>query len=130
MVRPSNLRRAEIFYLLKNVDKSSKVHPAFYPVGKGVIFSGRATAASLVSLLLTTRRTRKYVIQFCNSSSSFIDTTARCGLWPIEQCHSIFSYLPPTLSIFSLPALEELFLFPLSILSWPFPFASSLPVLE
>jgi len=29
-------------------------------------------------------------------------------LWAlaVEQCSSIFSYLPPTLSIFSLPALE------------------------
>ena len=43
-------------------------------------------------------------------SSSSIGTTAHCGLWPAEQCPSIFSYLPPTLSIFSLPALEDLFL--------------------
>jgi hypothetical protein len=42
----------------------------------------------------------------------------------------IFSYLPPTLSIFSLPALEDLFLLPLSIFSWAFPFFSSLPGLE
>ena len=56
------------------------------------------------------------------SSSSSIGTTAHCGLWPIEQCPSIFSYLPPTLSIFSLPALEDLFLLPLSIPSWVFPF--------
>jgi len=41
-----------------------------------------------------------------------------------------FSYLPPTLSIFSLPALEDLFLLPLSIFSLVFPFFSSLPVLE
>ena len=41
----------------------------------------------------------------------------------------IFSYLPPTLSIFSLPALEDLFLLPLYIFSWFFPFFSSLPVL-
>ena len=59
-----------------------------------------------------------------------IGTTAHCGLWPVEQCPSIFYYLPPTLSIFSLPALEDLFLLPLSILSWVFPFFSSLPVLE
>ena len=59
-----------------------------------------------------------------------IDTTAHCGLWPVEQCPSIFSCLPPTLSIFSIPALEDLFLLPLSILSWVFPFFSSLPVLE
>ena len=69
----------------------------------------------------------------CNksaSSSSSIGTTAHCGLWPVEQCPSIFPYLPPALSIFSLPALEDLFLLPLSILSWVFPFFSSLPVLE
>jgi len=63
-------------------------------------------------------------------SSSSIGTTAHCGLWPVEQCPSIFSYLPPTLSIFSLPALEDLFLLPLSIFSWVFPFFSSLPILE
>jgi len=41
---------------------------------------------------------------------SSIGTTAHCGLWPVEQCPSIFSYLPPTLSIFSIAALEEVFL--------------------
>ena len=65
-----------------------------------------------------------------SSSSSSIGTTAHCGLWPVEQCPSILSYLPPTLSIFSFPALEDLFLIPLSIFSWVFPFFSSLPVLE
>jgi hypothetical protein len=59
-----------------------------------------------------------------------IGTEAHCGLWPVEQYPSIFSYLPPTLSIFSLPALEDLFLLSLTILSWVFPFFSSLPVLE
>ena len=63
-------------------------------------------------------------------TSSSIGTTAHCGLWPVEQCPSIFSYLPPTLSIFSLLALEDLFLLPLSIFSWVFPFFSSLQVLE
>ena len=62
--------------------------------------------------------------------SSSIGTTAHCGLWPVQQCPSIFSYLPPILSIFSLPALEDLFLLPLSIFSWVFLFFSSLPVLE
>ena len=57
-----------------------------------------------------------------SSSSSSTGTTAHCGLWPVEQCPSIFSYLPPTLSIFSLPALEDLFLLPLSIFSWVFHF--------
>jgi hypothetical protein len=28
-----------------------------------------------------------------------IGTAARCGLWPVEQYPSIFSYLSPTLSI-------------------------------
>jgi hypothetical protein len=44
------------------------------------------------------------------TSSSSVGATARCGLWPVEQYHSIFSYLSPTLSIFSLPTLEDLFL--------------------
>jgi hypothetical protein len=34
-----------------------------------------------------------------SSSSSSIGTTAHCGLWPVEQDPSIFSYLSPTLSI-------------------------------
>ena len=63
------------------------------------------------------------------SSSSCIGTTAHCGLLPVEQCPSIFSYLPPALSIFPLPALEDLFLLPLSTFSFTIPF-SSLPVLE
>ena len=41
-----------------------------------------------------------------------------------------FTHLPPTLCIFSLPAIEDLFLLPLSIFSWVFPLFSSLPVLE
>ena len=65
-----------------------------------------------------------------SSSSSSIGTTAHCGLWPVEQCPSIFFYPSPTLSIFSLPALEDLFLLSLSIFSWVFPFFSSPPVLE
>ena len=65
-----------------------------------------------------------------SSSSSSTGTTSHCGLCPVEHHPSIFSYLPPTLSIFSLPALKDLFLLPLSILSWVFPFFSSLPVLE
>ena len=44
--------------------------------------------------------------------------------------NNVLPYLPPSLSIFSLPALEDLFLLPLSIPSWFFPFSSSLPVLE
>ena len=58
-----------------------------------------------------------------------IATTAHCGLWPVKQYPSILPYLSPTLSIFSLPALEDLYLLPLSILPWVFPFISSLPVL-
>jgi hypothetical protein len=51
------------------------------------------------------------------SSSSSVGPTARCGLWPVEKYLSIFPYLSTTLSIFSLPALEDLFLLLLSILS-------------
>ena len=64
------------------------------------------------------------------ASSSSIGATACCELWPVEQCPSILSYLSPTLTIFSLPGLEDLFLLLLSILSWVFLFVSSLPVLE
>jgi hypothetical protein len=63
-------------------------------------------------------------------SSSSVGATARCGLWPVEQYLSIFPYLSPTLSIFSLPTFEDLFLLLLSILSWVFLFVSSLPVLK
>jgi len=52
---------------------------------------------------------------YFTSSFSSIGTTARCGLWPVEQCPSILSYLSPTLSIFSRPALEDLFILFLSI---------------
>jgi hypothetical protein len=52
------------------------------------------------------------------------------AVWLVEQYISIFPYLSPTLSIFSLPALEDLFLLLLSILSWVSLFVSSLPVLE
>ena len=37
--------------------------------------------------------------EYWDSSSSSIGTTAHCGLWPVEQCPSIFSYLPPTLHL-------------------------------
>jgi hypothetical protein len=65
-----------------------------------------------------------------SSSSSSVGATARCGLWPVEQYLSICPYLSPTLFIFSLPALADLFTLLLSILSWIFLFVSSLPVLQ
>ena len=65
-----------------------------------------------------------------NDTSSSVSATARCGFWPVEQYLSIFPYLSPTLSIFSPPALEDLFLLLLSILSLVFLFVSSHPVLE
>jgi hypothetical protein len=43
---------------------------------------------------------------------------------------SLYFFLSVTNSIFSLLALEDLFLLPLSIFSWVFPYVSSLPVLE
>ena len=58
-------------------------------------------------------------------SSSSIGSAARSGLWPVEQYSSVLLYLSPTLCIFSLVALEDLFLLPLSVLSWVFPFVSS-----
>jgi len=39
-----------------------------------------------------------------------IATTAHCELWPVKQYPSIFPYLSSTLSIFSLPEPEDLFL--------------------
>jgi hypothetical protein len=59
-----------------------------------------------------------------------VGATARCGLWPVEKYLFICPYLSPTLSIFSLPTLEDLFKLLLSILSWVFLFVSSLLVLE
>ena len=57
-----------------------------------------------------------------------LQTTVGFGL--SNNVFPFFSYLPPTPSIFSLPALEDLFLLPLPIFSWVFPFFLSLPVLE
>ena len=59
-----------------------------------------------------------------------VGAAAHCGLWPVERYLSICPCLSPTLSIFSLPRLEDLFPLLLSILSWVFLFISSLPVLE
>jgi hypothetical protein len=64
------------------------------------------------------------------SSSSSIGATARFGLLPVEKYLSICLYLSPSLSIFSLPTLEDLFPLLLSFFSWVFLFISSLPVLE
>ena len=75
-------------------------------------------------------RTHAYVVVFVVVVLLPLALQPTAGFWPVEQCPSIFSYPPPTLSIFSLPALEDLFLLPLSIFSWVFPFFSSLPVLE
>jgi len=63
-------------------------------------------------------------------SSSSVGAAARCGLLPVEKYLSICPYLSPTISISSLPTLEDLFLLLLSNLSWVFLFVSSLPVLE
>jgi hypothetical protein len=73
---------------------------------------------------------QKYGPIYIDSSSSSVGATARCGFWPVEQYLSIFYFLSPTLSILSLPALEDLFLLLLSILSLAFLFVLSLPVLE
>jgi hypothetical protein len=52
------------------------------------------------------------------------------GFGLLNNNFPFFSYLSPTLSIFSLLALEDLLLLLLSILSWDFLFVSPLPVLE
>jgi hypothetical protein len=78
----------------------------------------------LYSILLS--KNIKNKISFFSS----VGATARCGLWPVEQYLSICPYLSPTLSIFSLPTLEDLFPLLVPILSWVFLFVSSLPVLE
>jgi hypothetical protein len=62
--------------------------------------------------------------------SSELPLPARCGLWPVQQYLSICPYIQPTLSIFSLPIIEDLFPLLLYILSWVFLFISSLPVLK
>ena len=62
------------------------------------------------------------------SSSSSIGTTARYEPWPVEQCPSICFCLSLSLSIFSLPALQDLLLLALSIFFWVFLSVSSLPV--
>jgi hypothetical protein len=64
------------------------------------------------------------------NSYSSVGATDRCGLRPVEQHLSICPYLSPTLSIFSLPTLDDLFPLLLFILSLVFLFISSLPVLE
>jgi hypothetical protein len=68
-----------------------------------------------------------------SSSSSYSSPLAlqsAVGFGLSNNIPPFFSYLSPTLSIFSLLALEDLFLLPLSIFSWVFPYVSSLPVLE
>ena len=52
------------------------------------------------------------------------------GFGLLNNILPFFFYPSPTFYIFSLPALEDLLLLPLSIFSWVFPFVLSLPVLE
>ena len=81
----------------------------------------------LYSILPIFSRKREYCIFF------FFFYWHYSPLWALA-CRTMsfhfFPYLLPTLSIFSLPALEDLFLLPLSIFSWVFPFFSSLLVLK
>jgi hypothetical protein len=62
--------------------------------------------------------------------TSSVGATARCGLKKKKKYLSICPYLSPTLSIFSLSTLEDLFPLLLSTFSWVFLFVSSHPVLE
>jgi len=59
---------------------------------------------------VATRTPNSRRVNLETSSSSSVGPTARRGFWPVEQYLSIFSYPPSTLSIFSIPALEDLFL--------------------
>ena len=61
------------------------------------------------------RKDYLYSIHSHSPSSSSVGATARCGLWPVEQYLSICPYLSPSLSIFSLPTLRDLFPLLLSI---------------
>jgi hypothetical protein len=90
----------------------------------------RIISGDMVIKIFRNRALREIIRDMVSSSSSFVGDTARCGLWLIENYLSIFSCYSPTLSIFSLPALEDLFPLLLSIFSRVFLFVSSLPVLE
>jgi len=67
----------------------------------------------------------------CNFFFFFFFRWRYSPLWALA-CRTIPLHLSlsPTFSIFSLPALEDLFLLLLSSLSWVFLFVSSFPVLE
>ena len=84
--------------------------PQVYAPKVVIIYRDNVTLSILILL----------IIYLFTSPSSSNDTTAHCGLCPVEQSPSIFSYLSPTLYIFLLPALEDLFLL-------PFPFFLDLP---
>jgi len=109
------------YYLQLTTTQSTKQCPCSYLVNSTEVYFCTILLSFILSYLS---------FSLTHPSSSSIGATARCGLWPIEQYLSIFPYLSPTLFIFSLPALEDLFLLLLSILSWVFLFILSLPVLE
>jgi hypothetical protein len=56
---------------------------------------------------------------FFKWTSSYISITVHCGLWPVEHYPSIFPYLSPILSIFSLPVIEDLLKWTYLSIKWP-----------
>ena len=71
-----------------------------------------------------------FLSSFLPSFLPTIGTAAHCGLWPVEQCPSIF-FLSVTNSLHLLTPSTWRSLSTSSFhLSWAFPFFSSLPVLE
>ena len=63
--------------------------------------------AELLNCVFYATHVTQLTIYYSSSFSSFsssIGTTAHCGLWPVEQCPSIFSYLPPTMTTHFQPA--------------------------
>jgi hypothetical protein len=78
-------------------------------------FPETSESYNLIKAEASSSETTLQIYQTSSSSSSSIGTTARCGLWPVEKYPSIFSYLSPTLSIFSVLALEDLSPFPSTI---------------
>jgi hypothetical protein len=101
----------------------------FYILFRKMLFL-KMSGQQMRGLVYTVALEQADLPSFLPSSASSVGATARCGLWPVEKYLSIFPYLSPTLSIFSLPVLEDLFSLLLSILSWVFLFEADLPVLR
>ena len=74
---------------------STRFRLVFYPV---FFFPGTPMACRFATIFRLKQRQNLPFFIFTSSSSS-IGTTARCGLWPVEQCPSIFFFLSATNSL-------------------------------